>query len=344
MSSAQRAESRHAVPYVLVAGAGKSGTKRVLKLFDLSPATHVRCEPNELEGSPFLRLPDYQVPETDAAEQLERGWDAAVEWASVRMGERDRFPKTVKHHIRSRARTLGLHRVVRHGKLRRVAGLVLPSLRGAEWAYPAWLGDRERLREATPVLKIGPAAGWVPWVLENRSRARVVAVIRHPGGFVYSHRKRWLDFQDQQQVARANRERLRRVLALRPGWSLPSAEVDAMSAVETELWFWRYVYEALDRAGRATGRYLRVRDEDVVADPVPTARRLWSFSGVEPAEDAEAYLRRMTDHWREHTAPWRSLLDTSDEHLVDKVLEGSALASLWEADQRVSLPTYRAYE
>ena len=185
--------------YVILTGAGKSGSKRALKLFDLSPQTHCRCEPNELVGSPFAALPESQVLRPGIDSAMDAGWDQAVQAAAQRIGNRDHLPSPPKHHLWPWARRLQLYRLIKHGKLRRPLGAVTPALRGSEWLLPRWLGDRAALARATPVLKVSLAPGWMPWVLRHRPEARIVNVVRHPAGFLHSHGGRWLSTVDQKK-------------------------------------------------------------------------------------------------------------------------------------------------
>ena len=329
--------------YVILTGAGKSGSKRALKLFDLSPQTHCRCEPNELAGSAFSTLPASQVLRPDIETEMEAGWDRAVQTAAERIGNPDHLPSPPKRHLWPWARRLQLDRLIRHDKLRHVLAAVAPALRGVEWEFPRWLGDRAALARATPVLKVSLAPGWMPWVLGHRPKALVVNVVRHPAGFLHSYIGRWLSAVDRDENARLNRARLHTIARFDRQWASRADQIDRMSAVESELWYWRYVYETIDSAGRDNSNYLLVRDEDIVADPVGQAKRLYEFAGLDWCASVETYIDSMAAHWRSRSAPWRGLL--TDEHvaLVERVLAGSQMQDWWSRDETVSRYDYVAY-
>lgn len=330
---------------VVITSAGKSGSKRALKVFDLSPQTHCRCEPNALEGSRFDALPSREVLHPGNNEAMALQWDQAVEAAARCIGIRDHLPSPPKRYQWSVARQLRLYRLLKHAKLRRALSIAMPSLRGAEWPLPRWLGSRQALAQAALVLKIGPAAGWVPWLLEYRPQARIINIVRHPGGFLNSYIGRWLTNADRKKNApRLNRARLHCVARFDRQWARRLDQIDRMSAVEAELWYWRYVYKTIHAAGRDNPQYLLVRDEDLVADPVGTAKRLYQFAGLDWCDSAQTYLEQIAEHWQTRTAPWQELLDDEHAEIVKRVLAGSALQSWWEPDQVVSLYDYVAYK
>jgi len=328
---------------VVITGTGKSGSKRILRIFDLSPVTHCRCEPNELTASPFAALPPSQVLHPGIDEQMDALWDRAVGVAARCMGSRDSLPSPPKHHHWPLARRLQLWRIVKHRKLRRTFGVASPSMRGKEWPLPWWLGSRKALAEALPVLKIGPAVGWVPWLLQHREQTKIVNIVRHPAGFLNSYIGRWLPRIDMEQTTGLNRERLHTIAQFDPGWAGRSEKIDHMSCVESELWYWRYFYETIHAAGCDNENYLMVRDEDIVADPVGTAKRLYQFAGVDWCVSAETYLGQMTDQWQSLATPWRQLLEDEHIELVERVLAGSRMQNWWDPKQTVSRFDYVAY-
>ena len=183
----------------------------------------------------------------------------------------------------------------------------------------------------------------MPWLLRHRPEARVVNVVRHPAAFLHSHIGRWLAKADPEENARLNRARLHNIAGVDPHWSAHFGEIDDMSAVESELWYWRYVYETIHAAGRDNPRYLLVRDEDIVADPLGTAKRLYQFTGLDWCAAAQTYLERMAAHWQGHTAPWRQLIEHEHIELVERILAGSEIQTWWEPQQVVSKFDYVAY-
>jgi hypothetical protein len=330
-------------PYLLILGHGKSGSKRLLRLFDVSEWTHCRCEPNELPRSPFRRLWSAHVGGARQEAELEACWDDAVSWASARMGGRDSLPSPRKAFFGGLGYRVGIDRLFKYRRARSLVGLVVPSMRGAEWTVPAWLSDADAFRRALTVLKLGPAPAWAPWVMRNRPEAKVVHVVRHPGGFLHAYRARWLANTDEELTARANRLRLRTIVRDEPAWAPVFGDIDAMNASEAELWFWRYSTETTQRAGGGQSRFRLVRDEDVVARPLEVVRSLYAWSGLRVTEQVEGYVGRMAAQWRDRSAPWRRMLDLADVALVERVLEGSVMHDWWDRDQVVSRCDYVAY-
>ena len=82
--------------YIIISGAGKSGSKRILKILDLCPDTHCRCESNSLPGSRFAALPTRDILWPEIDEHMDAGWDGAMEWAATCVGERDHLPTPPK--------------------------------------------------------------------------------------------------------------------------------------------------------------------------------------------------------------------------------------------------------
>ena len=328
---------------IVITGTGKAGSKRILKIFDLSPQTHCRCEPNELPGSDFADLPPRQVLHPDTDQEMAVCWDKAVRNAARCMGGRDHLPSPAKYHYWPLAQRLQLWRMLKHRKLRRALSVVMPSLRGSEWPLPWWLGSRRTLDEAVTVLKTGPAAGWVPWLLQHRKQTKVVNIVRHPAGFLHSYIGRWLSTADIDRTTRHNRARLHTIAQLDADWPGPVDRIDDMSCIEAELWYWRYFYETVHAAGRQAPQYMLVLDEDIVADPVTSARRLYEFAELDWPDAAQTYLERTAHHWQSCTAVWKQLLDAEQVQLVERVLDGSPMQDWWTPDQRVSRFDYVAY-
>jgi hypothetical protein len=134
------------------------------------------------------------------------------------MGELDHRVDVPKHHVYEFARRVRAQRLV-GPRGRALLGRIAPSLRGAEWRLPRWLGSRRALREARPVLKLVQVPAWGTWVLRNRPGTRVLHIVRRPAGFLNSWRNRYLDEHERAVVTLANRQRLRAVVAVDPKWA-----------------------------------------------------------------------------------------------------------------------------
>src|SRR5262249_7473253 len=122
--------------YVLIAGCGRSGTNWLLDILNQSRQTHCRNEPNQCAGSALAALPRGFAPCPLLDAELERGWDEAIARACRSFGHADHPIDVKKDHYSGAAQRMGLVRIARGKRLRRVLGSVLPSFRRQEWPIP----------------------------------------------------------------------------------------------------------------------------------------------------------------------------------------------------------------
>jgi hypothetical protein len=301
----------------------------LLSILDQSPYTHCRNEPNRLDGSPLTALLPLAFDETDNCVELEAKWDESVRWASRRMGERDHRIPTRKQHVREWSRRMGLYRAVDSPRIRRTLSVAVPSLRGAEWVVPQWIGSPGALEESLPVLKLGAVPGWAGWVLDERPEALVVHIVRHPGGFLNSWRTRFLNKHDRTEVTLANRERLRAIATREPDWAALFGDFEQMSAEESELWFWRYCCEVTDGKGAGSSRYLLVIYEQLTQRTLEISRTLYEACGLEWTKSIARRIERTSASSQAIASTWRTKLNRDEMELVERVLDGSALSTWW---------------
>ena len=309
--------------YILLTGQGRSGTKWLLDLFDTSPDTFCRNEPNVIAGSPFGRLASqgFAAP-TDRA-LLDREWDEAVAWTCGRMGERDRYVDVPKHHLYSNPASRLLRRVIQSERGRRVLGVLAPPLRRGEWPLPRTLGSRARLAEQVGVLKFVAAPGWARFVLESRPEVPVVHIVRHPGGFLNSWSKRFLAKRDPETVARDNRARLKEIARADPRWAGRFGDCDGMSKEEGELWNWLYGQEITYEVGRDAANYHQIVYEELAADAAAVMRPLFAATGIAWTDASERALQASNRRSGGIAAAWRDELDAECNELVAKFTEFS---------------------
>lgn len=330
----------------LLVGTGKSGSKRALKVLDLSPMTHCRCEPHELPSTAFAELPSPQWVGNRPGEfkqGMRQQWDIALQWAAGCLGERDRPPAVAKRHLRGPLARAAASMWIGHRSLRRALGWLMPAMLQPEWPLPRWCASPQRLSEAMVVLKLGPVPAWACWVMREMPRIRVFHVIRHPAGFLQAYRHRWLSRCDLNLTTRLNRERLAKLRRLSPDWADVIPNPQGMAADEAELWWWRYVNESMHDAGQTAPGYLRVLDEQLTADPLAMGKRMFAHAGLPWTSQAQRYLSSVTQHWQSHAGPWANLVSARDKQWIRSVLCGSSLESLWEQYDRVSDCHYHAY-
>jgi hypothetical protein len=323
--------------YGVIVGQGRSGTKWLLELFDASPHTFCRNEPDEIEGSPFERMRAEGGTVRAENPLCAQHWDGAVAHALSSMGERDTPIPGSKKFLYEPMRRGGVLRGVRSRTLRRAAARVVPSFRAGEWPLPVFLGDRRELARSFGVLKFIASPGWASFVLRERREVPVIHLVRHPGGFVNGWATRWLAGRDVDAVTRVNRDRLHGIAAEHPRYRALFGDIEKMTAYEAELWQWYHVNQSIFEAGTRSSRYHLVRYEDLVEDAVERMREVYGACELPFDEAVEAYILETTRASREIAEAWRKNLSARHRELVDRLAE---LASVSFYAQRV--PSTRA--
>jgi len=308
--------------YALIVGQGRSGTNWLLELLDRSPETFCRSEPYGAVESPFNQLSMHRwIVRADQSE-LEEHWDETIRWTRTHMGLRDRVVHVRKDHLHEASRRLGLYRCVRGPRLRAALSRVMPGLRGGEWEMPWWLGSNERLARALAVVKLVAPPGWASFVLRQRPEIPVLHIVRHPGGFLNSWSNRYLSSRDPDAVLAANLARLRDVVAEEPAWAGRFGDIAAMSAEESELWYWHYANDVVFRAGNSQSAYFRIVYEELVQDPVRVMRSVYEHCDLEWTNSIETAVRGTTST-ADLAFGWRARLDPEQLRLTERFAEAA---------------------
>ncbi len=328
---------------VVVAAHCSSGSKRLLRILDQSPVTHIRSEPYNCPGSPFAslrRMPASWIDLPESCDELRAGWDAAAAWAHSRMGPRDCLPSPPKRHQKRLPRALGLQHAFGSRRLRRLVADVGGVVGGSEeWPVPPAMAAPDDLSESTLVMKFNQSPQIVGWLLRERPDVSVVHLIRHPAAYLNSGMSRRRS--GQEAARRANIERLRVISDRDPHSLIESAGLDRLDFEQSELLFWVYANTRARDAGSRCANYMLVRDEDVVADASSVAAQLAAELFLEWPERATRWLSHRATHWTARSTCWTDLLDARQADCVRAALEMSDLDELWDADQRVSHVDYR---
>jgi len=307
--------------YAIVTGSGRSGTTWLLELFDCSPETFCRNEPDLITTSPLTGLSDDSDVIRRDQHELDSRWDAAVRWTGRHMGERDLRVTVPKSYIYALSRWLGLYRAAHGPKLRPVLAKLVPTLRGGEWPLPWWVGSQRMLSQAVPVLKLLASPSWMVFILQHRPGIPVFHLVRHPGGFLNSWSRRYLAAQDRNEVDRANRQRLHEVASVDPYWAGQFGAIDGMSVEESELWYWRYYNEVVYQAGRASDHYHHIVYEDLVRDTLPIMRRLYAACRLAWSESIERAIESQSSGSPSIASAWRDRLQLEQQELVERFLD-----------------------
>ncbi len=327
---------------IYILGYGRSGTNWLLNTLNLHPDTHCRNEPYSPHNSPFNDLP-HSDGEFQPDENFEILWDKAIDWARMHYGERDRMPLLEKNFLYSFPLKYGLWRILEKRKLRLLLSPISPTLALQEWRLPWWLGSKDALQHARPVLKIVGRHNWGKWLLKHQLNAPKIHIIRHPGGVVQSWSKRYLAHNDFDMVMSANIDRLKCIIKHKPEWGSIIGDLSHISVQEAEMWFWRYSTEELLRAGQRTENYMVTVYEKIVENPVTEIRKIYDFCNLELSNEI---IKLITPHdsnektkappWYAKIAAdpavvnnWQNSISKESRTIIEKVLTGSRMEKYW---------------
>lgn len=314
--------------YIMISGHGRSGTNWLLEVLDLSGHTYCRNEPNELCDSPLSKLGSEWVREIDEAEFGEM-WDQAMATTAISIGSRDQRISRDKDFLRTFPRLVGLYRIARNYRLRKSINKIAPTARCHEWLASPLVFNHSQMRQALTVIKINQAPGWASWLLENRKRAGVLHIVRHPAGMLNSWRKRYLEKNVREKVEAENRHRLNKIARLAPDWGTRFGNIDAMSVEESELWFWRYSVESVHLAGQSNEGYHLVLFDDLASNPDKGARGVYQFCGLNYTREISDQVKRSSEHSQSIADSWKKAMSDQDKRKIAKVCRGSLMSEWW---------------
>ena len=316
--------------YVVIVGQGRSGTNWLLDLFDLSPDTFCRDEPDLLEGSPLTELRGDQFVRYPNQQTLHEKWDNAISYTIAHMGAHDNPIVTSKNFMYEFPRRFGIYRAVRGPRWRRLWGSVIPSFRVAEWLPPSYLINKSRFEESLAIVKFVTPPGWASFVLSQCPEVPVIHVVRHPGGFLNSWAGRYLADRRQADVLKLNLERLRLISSFDDDWRNRFGIIDEMDVYESELWYWLYVNEEISRAGEFSARYARVVFEDLAHNAVDTMESLYERLGIPFGDSVQRAILASSGGSRSISSKWRDRLLPEHQRLVEEILKESSFQGCWD--------------
>lgn len=321
--------------YALLIGQGRSGTNYLLSLLDLSASTHCRNEPDQLDRSAFASLADFRYFVSDES-ALDARFDAVVSQAARCIGPRDHMADLDKDWMKNSRRGAGYfllrqrYRVVERLIKRRA------PMDGRELVFPRWMVDAAALERAFHVFKLNAAVGLGAFALRHRPQARVLQIVRHPGGFAKSWLKRWVRGEGGMGRGKGtaqklvDEDRLRAVARQDARWARLFGDIDRMSRPEGELWWWRYVNEALHEAGRGKPGYTLVLYEELAHAPDRVARFVYERCGLEWSPLIAERVRNLSGDAEKIARAWKDELEPDMVALVEKVLDGSPMGAWWD--------------
>ena len=131
------------------------------------------------------------------------------------------------------------------------------------------------------------------------------------------------------KVERDNRERLAKIAACDPVWSERFGNLDALSTLEMELWYWRYAGETIHHAGAGNPRYQLVRYEELTRNPTEISRSVFQGCGLEWNAVIEQAIRELSVESEAIAAAWRTRLSADHVSAVERVLGESPMQDWW---------------
>ncbi|MHC4380527.1 MAG: sulfotransferase [Planctomycetota bacterium] len=315
--------------YSLLFGQGRSGTNWFLDLFQMNAQTFCREAPYFVPESPFARLLPHRSIIKHDRDDLAADWDTVIDWTLWHMGSRDPHMGCPKQYLHAFGNAVG-RRLIGKTKVRKALGLLSPGLRKDEWACPWWLGRRTGLAQAPAVIKLLQAPGWATFVLEHRPEVPVFQIVRHPGGFLNSWSNRYLGGQDQEEVLRTNRRRLRDIAMEDAAWGELFGDPEELDIEEAELWYWRYANEASFDIANGRANYRAVPYEGLATDPVPIMQELYGIAGLAWDEGIATRIAASASGSAAIAARWKEKLEPRQVELVERVMAQSSMKHLWD--------------
>jgi len=303
---------------VLIAGAPRSGTSWLGKIFDSHPDVLYRFEPDWF---------DADEADTDSA----RIRANMARWLRNRdpraAGKRPFFPKSWQTPP---ARLLR-------------ASLIYAEAAATRIGLPAWpapdLGDIVRARAVIKSVRLSEGLGVFARAVPE---GRVLLIVRHPCGQIASLMRGTRD--GRFELAEPGTDMPfdeARTLAFAAGHGIDEGSFQRLPDAGKYAWSWRAFNEtaAASIAGRGNARV--VVYEDLCAGPVPEARALLAFSGLSWEAQTETFLVRSTGHdgaagyygvLRNSIAAanrWRTDMAPEDQNAVRSVVLDSDLVRYW---------------
>lgn len=315
-------------PVAVITSSGRSGSNWLLSLFDTSPSTVCRNEPQAVSRS-LLRDAVWNRPPTEAGRLLDARWADEEQRVRRMMWERDHAADVEKVWLRS------CHALRAWQSWRRRRSRGAPATSGGygdRWRIPRLLLRDEQLEASTLVLKMGPDWWVTGWFLQ-RQPATVIHLVRHPGAVLESWLRRLYSPERADAERELHRTWLHKAIELDPSVGTQVGDVEAMGAPELWAWHWRIFNERLAAGGEGHPAYTRVRYEDLLAEPVEVARGLIERAGVDVDHATQERLERAASRSVFGDLPsdpsvladrWTSRLGSDERALVEVMLAGSA--------------------
>jgi hypothetical protein len=314
-------------PYIVICGLGRSGTNRLLQAFDVHERTLCRNEPNKVRGGALQRL-ESSIHADELGENFNDRLAEAVRVASVSHGGRDHFSDGPKAYLHSGPVARLVRSIERGARKRKFFAPFKPDFRTGEWRIPRACLTPDADQLMLPVLKVLLVAGW--WVKSHEAHPgqKLIHAVRAPETFLKSWLNRYVSTQEPEAVFRANLPSARKIAAHFGAEPLMGEEMTEARLIESELWRWRYINEAMYAELQGSDRYTTVTYDEFSADPVGQTQRLLSFAGL-PVQTRHKAAAALMENRMFGGKRGSATIETPLAPIMDKVMAGSALPASW---------------
>ncbi len=315
-------------PYILIAGQGRSGTNWLLSLLDLCENTWCRNEPNELLGSAMASLPDGAFINNRAYPKISE-WREALKKTGEAFGDRDSVGSDVKTYFRNTLFRHLVYFIYNKPRVRKPLEYIAPYFKQEEWAIPRFLLNESQTKNRHTIIKINQMPAWSRFVLEKDQSAKVIHIVRHPGGFLHSWMNRYLKYRNPDVVMSENKSRLEKLAGTSEAWSDRMGDINRMSLPETELWYWLYANEETYVNGKENSRYKLVIFENLADNFSDEVEGILDFSSLIVSTEYKDRLSELGNNSLSIANEWKKSLRKTEKKMASKILNNSELSGLW---------------
>jgi hypothetical protein len=309
---------RLAASAVLIAGAPRSGTSWLGKIFDSHPDVLYRFEPDWFDADD-LEIDSAGVCATMARWLRNRDPRAA--------GKRPFFPKSWQTPLARRLR----------------ASLIYAGAAAVRFGLPAWfapdLGDIARARAVVKSVRLREGLGTFA---RGCPEGRALLILRHPCGQIASLMRGTRDGRfDLAEPGTDMPFDEARTLAFAAGHGIDDGTFQRLPNAAKYAWGWREFNETALASIAHQANALVVVYEELCARPFEEARRILAFSGLSWQARTETFIARSANYngaagyyavLRNSIAAaerWRTSMAPADQEAVRSVVSQSPLRRYW---------------
>lgn len=327
-------------PCILIFGMPRSGTTWIGKLFDSHPDTLYRHEPDSIRKLDMPLFPEKE----DAPRYREELEQFVASLARMRspevVGKQPLFPKRYQSPVGLAAYRTSVMAAKAASRVRRhFPSLCRPTAEGCAQARLVWKSIESQGR-------LGVCIRALP-------QAHAIHLMRHPCGYVASVLRGEANrrFSDATPAAEGLWV-LKLLLATSSGkkHGVSLEDLARLTPEERLAWRWVLVQEKTLADIGECERVLRVKYEDVCADPAGMTRRMFAFAGLEFHPQTERFVQASTcaahqayysvfKNPRASADHWRSELSQPVIDRIMAIVRASALRDWYEGATEASQAT-----